>query len=247
MNKNIILVGHRGTRVCDENTIYAFNKALRYGANYIEFDVRKTKDNQLIIIHDATLERTTNGIGLIKNLTYNKINQFKTKINQEHVPLLSDVLEIFIDKINFMIELKEKNIRKELMNLMEKKDLIEHSIFSSRNLDDLHSIKKKYPESRICYNITKGIKLTLPKFLELGSQNKKFNYKFDMISLRSSLISTKFIEICHRNQILALSWDFLHYSNSLDIIKSLIKKEIDGILFDDYKNILVIKEWLKKN
>ena len=104
MNKNIILVGHRGTRVCDENTIYA---------NYIEFDVRKTKDNQLIIIHDATLERTTNGIGLIKNLTYNKINQFKTKINQEHVPLLSDVLEIFIDKINFMIELKEKNIRKE--------------------------------------------------------------------------------------------------------------------------------------
>ena len=113
MNKNIILVGHRGTRVCDENTIYAFNKALRYGANYIEFDVRKTKDNQLIIIHDATLERTTNGIGLIKNLTYNKINQFKTKINQEHVPLLSDVLEIFIDKINFMIELKEKNIRKE--------------------------------------------------------------------------------------------------------------------------------------
>ena len=99
-----MFVGHRGTRVCDENTIYAFNKALKYGANYIEFDVRKTKDNQLIIIHDATLERTTNGIGLIKNLTYDKINQFNTKINYEHVPLLSDVLEIFIDKINFMID-----------------------------------------------------------------------------------------------------------------------------------------------
>ncbi len=242
-----MFVGHRGTRVCDENTIYAFNKALKYGANYIEFDVRKTKDNQLIIIHDATLERTTNGIGLIKNLTYDKINQFNTKINYEHVPLLSDVLEIFIDKINFMIELKEQNIRKELMNLIKKKDLIEHCIFSSRDLDELCSIKKNYPESRICYNITKGKKLTLSQFLEIGSQNKKLNYKFDMISLRSSLINKKFIKICQRNQILVLSWDFLQYSNPLNIIKSLIKKKIDGILFDDYKNILAIKEWLKKN
>lgn len=247
MNKNFIFIGHRGTRVCDENTIYAFNKALKYGANFIECDVRKTKDNQLIIIHDTTLERTTNGIGLIKNLTYDEINQFKTKINNEHVPLLSDVLEFFINKVNFMIELKEQNIRKELMNMMEKKDLIEHSIFSSRDLDELRLIKKKYPESRICYNITKGKKLTLSQFLELGNQNKKLNYKFDMLSLRSSLISTKFIEICHRNQVLAFSWDFLHYTNPLDKIKSLIKEGIDGILFDNYKNISVIKEWLKKN
>ena len=108
MNRNFLFIGHRGTRISDENTIYAFNKALKYGAEYIEFDVRKTKDNKLIIIHDATLERTTKGSGLIKNLTYNDISKYKTKRNSSKIPLLSDVLEKFKDQIKFMIELKEE-------------------------------------------------------------------------------------------------------------------------------------------
>ncbi len=110
MNRTFICIGHRGTRILDENTIYAFTKALKYGAEYIEFDIRKTKDNKLIVIHDATLERTTIGSGLIKNLTYDQISKYKTKMNDEKIPLLSDVLEIFKGKIKFMIELKEEFI-----------------------------------------------------------------------------------------------------------------------------------------
>ncbi|TFG13944.1 MAG: hypothetical protein EU535_04065 [Promethearchaeota archaeon] len=245
MHKKFIFIGHRGTRVYDENTVYAFNKATKYEADYIEFDVRKTKDNQLIIIHDATLDRTTTGTGSIKDMTYDEIIKYKTKINEEQVPLLEDVLEIFRNKIQFMIELKAENVQVPLMDLIYKNDLIKDCIFSSRNLDEILLIKKRFPDSKICYNITKGKKLTLTDFLKLKNQKNKTIHNINMISLRSSLMSSEFIEMCHKHNILAFSWDFIHYPNPLDVIKSLIRNGIDGILFDDYKNILIIKQWLK--
>jgi len=246
MNRTFICIGHRGTRILDENTTYAFTKALKYGAEYIEFDIRKTKDNKLIVMHDATLERTTSGEGLIKNFTYDQICKYKTKKNNEKIPLLSDVLEIFKGKIKFMIELKEINIRTKILDLIHDKGLLNHCIISGRNLRQILLIKKEYPESKICYNITKGMGLTLSEFLNQESVKKK-NYELDIISLKSHLVSSKFIETCHRNKILTLAWDFIDYSNPLDKMKALIKSGIDGILFDNYKNIPIIMDWLRKS
>ena len=80
MKPNFKYIGHRGTRVgFDENTISAFEKVIDYGANYIEFDVQKTKDGKLIILHDYSLERTTNGSGLLREYTYQEIKNFRTK------------------------------------------------------------------------------------------------------------------------------------------------------------------------
>ncbi len=62
-----------------------------------------------------------------------------------------------------------------------------------------------------------------------------------MISLKSNLISQKFIEKCHVNEIMALSWDFLGYENPISNINNLITKGIDGILFDDFNNIKKIR------
>ena len=80
MTKNFLFIGHRGTRTnSDENTIEAFEKALEFGANCIEFDVRKTKDEKVVILHDSKLDRTTNGSGLIEDLNYNDLLKYKTK------------------------------------------------------------------------------------------------------------------------------------------------------------------------
>ena len=245
MSRNFISIGHRGTRILDENTIYAFTKALKYGAEYIEFDVRKTKDNQLIVIHDASLERTTIGSGLIKNLTYNEISRYTTKTNSEKIPLFSDVLDTFKGKIKFMIELKAENIRNQILDIIIDKGLFNSCIFSGRRLNDIILIKSEYPETKICYNITKGIGLSLSELLTFGNQ-AIINSNFDMVSLRSNLVSSKFIEICQKNEILTLSWDFINYSHPLEKIKELIKNGIDGILFDNYKNIPLIKDWLRK-
>jgi glycerophosphoryl diester phosphodiesterase len=247
MKQNFLFIGHRGTRIVAENTFYAFEKAIEYGATHIEFDVRKTFDNKLIVIHDASLERTTKSTGYVKDRTYEELKDIKSKLGGQKIPLFSEVVHYFKKKINFMIELKVKDIGKEILKIISENDLIENSIFSGRLLDELILIKKEYPESRICYNITKAKIFTLSDLLNLDLDHKMIKYPFDMISLRSSLVTSKFIRICHRNNVLALSWDFLNYEKPLNKIRSLVKMGIDGILFDNYLNIPLVKKWFKNN
>ncbi len=78
MKLDFLFIGHRGTRTdFDENTIDAFKKAIEYGSNYIEFDVRKTKDGKFIIFHDSTLDRTTTSSGLLKNYNFEDLLDFQ--------------------------------------------------------------------------------------------------------------------------------------------------------------------------
>ncbi|MHA1990690.1 MAG: glycerophosphodiester phosphodiesterase [Candidatus Hodarchaeales archaeon] len=237
MTSNFLFIGHRGTRRdFDENTILAFKKAKEFGANYIEFDVRKTKDNKLAVLHDSYLDRTTDGTGLLKDFTYEEIRVVKTVINKSTIPLLTEVLDEFKGKINFMIELKEEDLVDDVVEVIKVKNLIGNIIISGKRLYDLLGIKSKVPHIRICFNITNGIGLTLEEFLKSEEEVKK-KFKLDMISLNSNLISQKFIEKCHVNEVMALSWDFLSYKNPITKINSLISKGIDGILFDDFHNI----------
>ncbi len=243
MKLEFLFIGHRGTRTdFDENTINAFKKAIEYGANYIEFDVRKTKDGKFIILHDPSLERTTTSSGLLKNYNYEDIKKIKTRFNSFDIPLLLEVLLELKGDIKFIIELKEEDLRDSVPKLVQGYSLLEECIFSGRTLRDLRDIRKKFPKSTICYNITKGVDFKLKEFINLGRQ-KNLKFKPDIISLKSDLISSEFIEICHENRILSLAWNFLHYKDPLQYIKSLIKMGIDGILFDDYKNIPKIKSW----
>jgi len=245
MFKEILYVGHRGTRTeFDENTIQAYKKAIEFGADYIELDVRKTKDGRLIVLHDTTLERTTTGSGFLKDFTYDEIKNFKTRINNQDIPLLSNVFDQLRGKTKFIIELKEENLKNKVLKLIENYNLLGDSIFSGRNLNYLKDIKENYHQCRICYNITKGMELTLKDFLKL-ERRKNSDIKIDAICLRSDLIDSKFINLCEKKGILSLAWDFLKYKQPLKRIKSLISLGIDGILFDNHKNIPKIKKWLR--
>ena len=243
MISEFLFIGHRGTRIdFDENTISAFIKAIEYGANYVEFDVRKTKDGNLVVLHDATLDRTTNGSGLLQKFTFKEVRIFKTKLQQLEIPLLTTVFDVLKGRARFMIDLKEANILSKLVKIIDDYDLVEDCVISGRNLYELNYYKNNYPQGNICYNITKGQGLSLNEFMNL-SNYKKEKMKFDMISLRSNLISSEFIEFCHKNMITPLSWDFLNYKNPLQKIKSLTTLGIGGLLFDNYKNIREIKKW----
>ncbi len=244
MGSEILFIGHRGTRTSfDENTVEAFRKAIEFGAEYIEFDVRKTKDKELIILHDSSLNRTTNGSGKLKNFNYNEIKKYRTKNHKCAIPLLSEVLEELKGGIKFIIELKEDDLTDGILEIVNNFNIFEECIFSGRNLIDLQEIKKIYPKSRICYNLTKGVGFKIKDFLRLG-RFKQLEFKPDLINLRSNLISSEFIEICHNNNIKSLAWDFISYKNPIFQIKSLINLGIDGILFDNHRNITKIKSWV---
>ncbi|WP_147676957.1 glycerophosphodiester phosphodiesterase [Algibacter pacificus] len=107
------ICAHRGANATHpENTISAFKEAVRLGAQMIEFDVQLTKDNQLIIMHDATVDRTTNGTGKVSDLTFNEIRQldagaWKSKaFTGEKVPTLQEVLQIMPKTIWLNVHLK---------------------------------------------------------------------------------------------------------------------------------------------
>ena len=98
---NVLVSGHRGESCVGlENTMYAFKRALTIGVDMIETDVHMTKDGYLILMHDESVNRTTNGKGLIKELTLDEIKSFDVTVNSQidilpqAPPLLSEFLEL---------------------------------------------------------------------------------------------------------------------------------------------------------
>lgn len=108
------ITAHRGfSGIAPENTVYSFGSAVESGADYIELDVQLTKDNQLVVFHDKTIDRTTDGKGKLSDYTYDELLKFsvgewygKEEYNDAKIMLLSEVLELFSDDILFNIEIK---------------------------------------------------------------------------------------------------------------------------------------------
>ncbi len=101
----MLRVGHRGAKAyAPENTLASFRKAIEIGVDAIELDVRKTKDGHLIVIHDADVKRTTNGKGLVSELTLEQIKSFNAG-EGERIPTLQEALDFLDKKVKVLIEL----------------------------------------------------------------------------------------------------------------------------------------------
>jgi glycerophosphoryl diester phosphodiesterase len=106
------IIGHRGaSAVKPENTMAAFDKALFDGAFGFELDVRRCKgnENMLAVLHDSTVNRTTNGTGRVKRLTAEELAKLDAG-DGEHVPMLPEVLETFKGRAQIFIEIKSRQI-----------------------------------------------------------------------------------------------------------------------------------------
>lgn len=107
------ICAHRGAnKTQPENTLAAFNEAILLGAHMIEFDVQLTKDHKLIIMHDETVDRTTNGSGKVSQLTFEEIRKLDAgswksdKFAGEKVPTLQEVLHMMPENIWLNVHLK---------------------------------------------------------------------------------------------------------------------------------------------
>lgn len=115
---NPISIAHRGASgQAPENTMAAFEKAYEYKADYFEVDVQMTKDGELILMHDTTVDRTTNGTGRVKDFTFEEIQAldagswFHESFADEKVPTLGEVLDRYTSsKMGILIELKNPEL-----------------------------------------------------------------------------------------------------------------------------------------
>ncbi|MEM2375782.1 MAG: glycerophosphodiester phosphodiesterase family protein, partial [Candidatus Bathyarchaeia archaeon] len=124
-------VGHRGAKAYEpENTLRSFMKALELGVNAIEFDVRRTRDGELVVIHDAEVDRTTDGKGLVSELTLREIKALSTE-KGERIPTLEEALDFLDRKVKILIELKEVGIEEKVLEAVKRRGLEDNVIIIS--------------------------------------------------------------------------------------------------------------------
>jgi glycerophosphoryl diester phosphodiesterase len=124
--------GHRGAAGhSPENTIPSFEKAVELGADGVELDVQLTKDGEMVVIHDETVDRVSDGSGWVKDYTFEDlrkldVNQKFKQMGKMQIPTLREVYELLENtKLHINVELKNgiifySNLRKKFLNLPEK-------------------------------------------------------------------------------------------------------------------------------
>lgn len=141
----LLVCAHRGaSNSAPENTISALQKALDAGAEMIELDVQITKDHELVVFHDDTLERTTNGKGLIREHTYEELSHldagswFTAKYANERIPRFRDAIELLQGKTYLNIEIKPQQASEEsardiasIIGIINHYGMIPYTAFSS--------------------------------------------------------------------------------------------------------------------
>jgi len=103
----MLIIGHRGA--CGhalENTLASIKKALDIGVDAIEFDIHKTADDQLVLMHDDTIDRTTNGSGSIAELSLSELEKYDAG-NHEKIPTLQEALDLINKQAIADIEIKD--------------------------------------------------------------------------------------------------------------------------------------------
>jgi glycerophosphoryl diester phosphodiesterase len=138
----MLKIGHRGARAYEpENTLSSFRKALELGVDAVELDVRKTRDNEIVVIHNADVNKTTDGSGEVNELTLEEIQGLVTE-KGEHVPTLDEVLDVVARRVKVLIELKETGLEKQVIDLIRKRKLTENVIIVSFLEDALRKVRE---------------------------------------------------------------------------------------------------------
>ncbi|NFP76155.1 glycerophosphodiester phosphodiesterase [Clostridium argentinense] len=226
----IINFAHRGDSMYyPENTMVAFEKAIEMGCTGIETDVQMTKDGVLVLIHDEYLDRTTNGIGLVKNYTYNELRKldagsFKDRaFSKCKIPSIEELIECTKNKnikINFEIKnsiIFYKNIEEKLLFHIMKENIEDKVILSSFNHASMNKCKKLNSNIRTGLLFEKKIKDVDEYLYPIKPNALHLPYK----GLRKELI-----EKAHKNNLVIN----IYTVNDVNYMRKLIDMKVDGII-----------------
>ncbi|MEE8312224.1 MAG: glycerophosphodiester phosphodiesterase family protein [Candidatus Binatia bacterium] len=158
---DVVSIAHRGASgILPENTRHAFVKALDLGARVIELDVQLTRDEVPVVIHDETLDRTTNGTGLVVETDFTEIAEldagswFGASFVNVEVPTLDEVLRVIGSRAMVNIELKpdEKRVDtlvKHVVTTVARLNCFDNVVFSSFDLYALKRLRHLVPGAQI--------------------------------------------------------------------------------------------------
>lgn len=231
-------IGHRGAAgYCPENTFSSFYNALELGVDYLEIDVQLSRDGELVVIHDPTVNRTTNGKGKVKDLTLKELQSldagswFDAKFAGEKIPAFNAFLDEFAGQAGLLIELKkpslypniEVKLASELMKRglsAGKNDEIIVQSFDRNALKRFHNLLPSVP-----------IGVLVKKLGGNGISTKdlqSFSEYASYVNPKITMVNKRLIKRIHQHGFKTIIWTVKKKSEA----KMLSRLGIDGIVSD---------------
>ena len=230
------VIGHRGaSKYAPENTIAAFSLAAEQGADGVELDAKLSADGEVVVIHDATVNRTTNGTGRVDRLSLEELREldagswFSPDFAGETIPTLAEVLEIIAPQIRINIELTNyyghpfDDLPIKAAGLIREYGVEERVWISSFSLVTLWRFARLLPDVPV------GI-LTLPG-ISVGDFRKVFHNLIPHAAIHPNRrdIQPALIQKYHAAGKKIYGWTV----NDPDKLRELADMQIDGLITDD--------------
>ena len=149
---SVLNIAHRGGIVAGyaENTLAAYRRAISFGVDVIEIDLRGTRDGEVIILHDETLDRTTDGTGKVTDHTLGEVKQLNAG-KGESIPTYAEVLALVAGTgVKLLLDIKVSPVldKGKVVRLTESYDAVLDVIVGVRTLDDLRQFRQLNPNIR---------------------------------------------------------------------------------------------------
>lgn len=215
------ILGHRGAnKRAPQNTIPAFQAAIEHGADGVEFDVQMSSDGVLVICHDFTVDKTSNGTGRIDEKTFEELRSldfgswFSAEFAGTQIPTLDEVLGCVKDMEILNVEIKHPE--KQLEEVVDKtvaavreRGLLEKTIFSSFDFNVIRYLKQQWPELScgLLYDPTEedlfDKRLMRGQFLTVAAE-----YGADALHPHYKLINfpRSYVRKCHEQGLMVNVW-----------------------------------------
>jgi len=195
-----LVIAHRGySGKYPENSIKAFEKALCAGADIVEFDVRVTRDRKLVVLHDSRVDRTTNGNGLVRNMTLRDVRSVLDRQGNP-VPTVEEAVKKLRGKCVIKFDIKDSGSEQIVVRLIKKFGIEESVIITSEIDSVLLNVK------RMCSRIKTemgGIKnpVNIKKII------KKAKYLgVDIISPHYTAVTERLVKAAHAEHLEVHVW-----------------------------------------
>jgi glycerophosphoryl diester phosphodiesterase len=229
-----IVIGHRGDKLyAPENTLSSIKQAAEKGADAVEFDVKLTEDRYVIVLHDQTVDRTTNGSGNVSKLSLEAIRRFDAGIKfpgqfpNEKIPTLEEVFEAFGNKLYMNIELTNyktplDGLVTKVVELVKKYGMENRVLFSSFFPPDLQRAGALLPG-------TPRALLTIPGRLGYWGRAIGWRGNYDALNPHFTDLNAGLVNSVHAARKRVNVWTVTAESD----IKKMIGLDVDGIITGD--------------
>ncbi|MBN2150145.1 MAG: glycerophosphodiester phosphodiesterase [Candidatus Lokiarchaeota archaeon] len=224
------VIAHRGySSMYPENTLLAFQKAIEIGADYIEFDVRRTKDDVLVVSHDASLERCGKTNARVDNSTLSELRAINLGSGQQ-IPTLEEVFRLCKGRIGMHLEIKGFGITPQIARMIREQCVESEVIASSFKHVELMRIKEEVSDLPCSIVVpAESYEGASPAVMEGTFLFKAMAFKATGIHVSQSCLSEELVKKAHDAGLYLNVWNV----DSPIIWEACLEMGVDGVFTND--------------